>query len=97
MLFGKDPGKYYPGIKVKIGKFGKSDDDLQLEVVEEGNLFYLLRECYSSIKYEVFKNPIEFEGLQRIEKGEYPVAAIRESVIECVDTQAILFGNTDTN
>ncbi|MGB8321179.1 MAG: RNA-binding domain-containing protein, partial [Ignavibacteriaceae bacterium] len=39
ILFGKDPGKFYPNMFVKIGRFGKSDDDLLYEEVEEGNLF----------------------------------------------------------
>jgi ATP-dependent DNA helicase RecG len=31
-----------------------------------------------------FKNPIDFEGMQRIEKGEYPVAAIREMLLNAL-------------
>ncbi|MGD8781536.1 MAG: ATP-binding protein [Ignavibacteria bacterium] len=31
-----------------------------------------------------FRNPIDFKGLQRIEKGEYPVAAIREMLLNAL-------------
>ena len=33
VLFGKDPGKFYPNMAVKIGKFGESDADLKFHEV----------------------------------------------------------------
>lgn len=84
ILFGKDPGKFYPGISVKIGRFGKSDDDLRFQEVEEGNLFYLLREVLLQINRKFLTKPIEFEGLLRIEKGEYPAAALREMLLNAL-------------
>jgi ATP-dependent DNA helicase RecG len=84
ILFGKDPGKFYPNIAVKIGKFGKTADDLLYEEVEEGNLFKILRNVLNQLNRKFFKNPIDFEGMQRIEKGEYPVAAIREMLLNAL-------------
>ncbi len=84
ILFGKDPGKFYPGISVKIGRFGKSDDDLRFQEVEEGNLFYLLREVLFQINRKFLTKPVEFEGLLRIEKGEYPAAALREMLLNAL-------------
>lgn len=84
ILFGKDPGKFYPNIFVKIGRFGKSDDDLLFEEVEEGNLFTILQNVLQQLNRKFFKNPIDFEGMQRIEKGEYPVAAIREMLLNAL-------------
>ncbi len=84
ILFGKDPGKFYPGISVKIGRFGKSDDDLRFQEVEEGNLFYLLREVLLQINRKFLTKPVEFEGLLRIEKGEYPAAALREMLLNAL-------------
>lgn len=81
ILFGKDPGKFYPNIVVKIGKFGKTADELLYEEVEEGNLFKILQNVLQQLNRKFFKNPIDFEGMQRIEKGEYPVAAIREMLL----------------
>jgi len=84
ILFGKDPGKFYPNIFIKIGRFGKSDDDLLFEEVEEGNLFTMLQNVLQQLNRKFFKNPIDFEGMQRIEKGEYPVAAIREMLLNAL-------------
>ncbi|MDP3147735.1 MAG: ATP-binding protein [Ignavibacteria bacterium] len=84
ILFGKDPGKFYPNLSVKIGRFGKNDEDLLYEAVEEGHLFILLQNVLTQLNRKFFKNPIEFGGLQRIEKGEYPVAAIREMLLNAL-------------
>lgn len=84
ILFGKDPGKFYPNISVKIGRFGLENDDLQFQEVEEGNLFYLLDQITLQINRKFLKQKITFEGLQRIEKGEYPVAALREMLLNAL-------------
>ena len=39
VLFGKDPGMFYPNLALKIGRFGVSDADLKFQEVCEGNLF----------------------------------------------------------
>ena len=41
ILFGKDSGKFYPNIAVKIGKFGESETDLKFHEVVENNLVQL--------------------------------------------------------
>lgn len=84
ILFGKDPGKFYPNISVKIGKFGNTADNLLFEEVEEGNLFKILQNVLQQLNRKFFKNPIDFEGMQRVERGEYPVAAIREMLLNAL-------------
>lgn len=84
ILFGKDPSRFFPNQVVKIGRFGKTDDDLKFQEVEEGNLLRLLRETSNQLNRKFFVKPIDFEGLQRIEKGEYPVAAIREMLLNAL-------------
>ena len=84
ILFGLDPGKYFPNISVKIGRFGKSDDDLQFQEVIEGNLFETLFEVLEMLNNKFLTKRIDFEGLQRIEKGEYPVAALREMLLNAL-------------
>jgi ATP-dependent DNA helicase RecG len=84
LLFGKDPGKFYPNISVKIGRFGNSDDDLKFQEIIEGNLFKVLFEVPEQLNNKFFTKRIDFEGLQRIEKGEYPVAAIREMLLNAL-------------
>lgn len=84
ILFGKDPGKFYPNISVKIGKFGKSDADLKFHEVIEGNLIQLKQRIEVTLNTKFFIHPIDFKGMQRVEKDEYPVAAVREMVLNAL-------------
>lgn len=84
VLFGKDPGRFYPNQTVRIGRFGKGSDDLKFQEIVEGNLLHLLRETAEQLNRKFFIKPIDFEGLQRIEKGEYPVAAVREILLNAL-------------
>lgn len=84
ILFGKEPGKFYPNTFLKIGRFGKDDTDLKFQEVEEGNLFSLLSAVLNQLNHKFLTKPIDFEGMHRIEKGEYPVAAIREMLLNAL-------------
>lgn len=84
ILFGKDPGKFYPNTFVKIGRFGKDDTDIKFQETEEGNIIRLLQAVLSQLNHKFLIRPIEFEGMHRIEKGEYPVAAIREMLLNAL-------------
>ena len=84
VLFGKDPGKCYPNTFVKIGRFGNDDADLKFQETEEGNLIALLQGVLNQLNRKFLTRPIEFEGMHRIEKGEYPVAAIREMLLNAL-------------
>lgn len=81
-LFGKEPIKFYPNMFVKIGHF-KGNDILFHDVVE-GNLITLLREVAITLNNKYLKQKIHFEGLYRIETGEYPVPAIREMLLNAL-------------
>ena len=84
VLFGNDPNRFFPNIKVKIGRFGISDSDLKFQEVIEGNIFQLLQQVPDVLNSKFLTKPISFEGLQRIEKEEYPVAAIREMLLNAL-------------
>jgi ATP-dependent DNA helicase RecG len=84
IMFGKDPVRFYPGAFVKIGRFEKSDTDLRFQEVEEGNLIVLLRNVLEQLNRKFLIRPIEFEGMYRIEKYEYPVPAIREMLLNAL-------------
>lgn len=84
VLFGKDPGKFYPNTFVKIGRFEKDDADLKFQETEEGNLIVLLQAVLNQLNHKFLIKTIEFEGMHRIEKGEYPVAAIREMLLNAL-------------
>jgi ATP-dependent DNA helicase RecG len=84
ILFGKDPGKFYPSIYVKIGRFGKDDADIIFQETEEGNLIMLLQAVLNQLNHKFLIRSIGFEGMHRIEKGEYPLAAIREMLLNAL-------------
>jgi ATP-dependent DNA helicase RecG len=84
VLFGKDPNRFYPNVMVKIGRFGTDDADLKFQETEEGNLIQLLKNVPNQLNYKFFTKPIDFEGMQRVEKGEYPVAALREMLLNAL-------------
>ncbi len=84
VLFGKDPGRFYPSMAVKMGRFGVSDHDLKFQETAEGNLIQLLHEVPDILNKKFFTKAVNFEGLLRIEKGEYPVAALREILLNAL-------------
>ena len=81
ILFGKDPCRFYPNVFVKIGRFAKDDADLRFQEVEEGNIIVLLRNVLEQLNHKFLIRNIEFEGMYRIEKNEYPVPALREMLL----------------
>ena len=84
VLFGKDPGKFYPNMAVKIGKFGETDADLKFHEVIEGNLIQLKDGIGEILNAKFFIHPIDFMGMQRVELDEYPVAAVREMILNAL-------------
>lgn len=82
VLFGKNPAKFYPNTFVKIGRF-KGNDILFHDVVE-GNLITLLREVTNQLNHKYLTQKIHFEGLYRIQTGEYPTPAIREMLLNAL-------------
>jgi ATP-dependent DNA helicase RecG len=84
VLFGKNPGKFYPNVAVKIGRFGESDADLRFHEVVEGNLIQLKQRIVEILNAKFFIHPIDFVGMQRIERDEYPVAAVREMILNAL-------------
>ncbi len=101
VLFGKDPGKFYPNMAVKIGKFGETDADLKFHEVLEGNLVQLKDGIGEMLNAKFFIHPVNFKGIQRVEIDEYPVAAVREMILNALvhrnymgaPTQIRLYGN----
>ena len=84
VLFGKDPGAFYPNLFVKIGRFGLNMVDMRFQEVCEGNLFQLLRGVMEQLERKFLIKPIHFEGLRRIEELEYPVPALREMLLNAL-------------
>lgn len=84
ILFGKDPNRFYPNIQVKIGRFGKDSTDLKFQEVIEGNLVQMLDAVLQQLNYKFLTRPVEFVGMQRVERDQYPVAALREMLLNAM-------------
>jgi ATP-dependent DNA helicase RecG len=81
VLFGKDPGRFYPNTFVKIGKFADDDFTIRFQEVEEGNIIQMLDKVLRTLDYKFLIRNISFEGMNRIETLEYPVPALREMLL----------------
>ncbi len=84
LLFGKDPRNFCINAYVKIGKFGKSDNDLLSQEVIEGNAFELANLTLEILDKKYFKKSISYDGLHRVETNEYPYEAIRETLLNAI-------------
>lgn len=84
ILFGRDPGRFYPGLSVRIGRFGSSSTDLRFQEVVEGNLIYCLKQTLSLLDSKFLIKPVRFEGIQRIEEDLYPLPALREALLNAL-------------
>lgn len=83
VLFGKDPGKFYSSIYVRIGRF-KDDLDLIFQESEEGNIINLYQAILNQINHKFIIKNITFEGMHRIETPEYPIEAMREAILNAL-------------
>ncbi|MCK5347095.1 MAG: hypothetical protein KAR20_26985, partial [Candidatus Heimdallarchaeota archaeon] len=84
LLFSKNPCRYYINAYLKIGRFGKSDDDLKFQEVIERNAYELADKTLEVLDRKFLVSPISYQGLQRIEGWEYPYEAIREAILNAI-------------
>ncbi|MDR0681252.1 MAG: putative DNA binding domain-containing protein [Dysgonamonadaceae bacterium] len=84
VLFGKDPGKFYPNTFVKIGKFEDDDFTIRFQEVEEGNIIQVLDKILRTLDYKFLIRNISFEGMNRVETLEYPIPALREMLLNAL-------------
>jgi ATP-dependent DNA helicase RecG len=84
ILFGKAPNLFYPNVQVNIGRFGKDSTDLRFQEIIEGNLVQILAQVQVQLNYKFLTRPVDFVGLRRVEKDEYPVDALREMILNAL-------------
>jgi ATP-dependent DNA helicase RecG len=84
ILFGKDPREYAFNAYTKIGKFGKSDDELLSQDVIEGNAFQLADKILDVLETKYLVKNISYDGLYRVETLEYPYEAVREALLNAI-------------
>ena len=84
ILFGKDPGRFYPNTFVKIGKFEDDDCTIRFQETEEGNIIQLVDKVLRTLDHKFLIRNISFEGMNRIETLEYPIPALREMILNAL-------------
>ena len=84
LLFGKNPCRFFINAYVKIGRFGKTDDDLKFQEIVEENAYQLADRTLEVLDRKFLVSPISYKGLQRVEGWEYPYEAIRETILNAI-------------
>jgi ATP-dependent DNA helicase RecG len=83
LLFHADPEKYVTGAYIKIGFF-ETDDELKFQDEVHGNLFEQIEKTIDLLFTKYIKAEISYEGINRVEKFEYPKEAVREALLNAV-------------
>ena len=83
LLFHPNPDKFVTGAYIKIGFF-EADDDLKFQDEVHGNLFEQIEKTTDLLFSKYIKSSISYEGLNRVEKYEYPKDAVREALLNAV-------------
>ena len=81
LLFSKNTSLIYPQARIKIIVIRNKNVIDETEIC--GNLFEQLEKTIMFLKKHMFKG-FEIHGLERIEKWEYPLEAIREGLINAI-------------
>ena len=83
LLFHAEPEKFVTGAYIKIGYF-ETDDDLKFQDEIHGNLFEQVEKTMDLLFTKYIKAAISYEGINRIEKYEYPRDAVREALLNAI-------------
>lgn len=83
LLFHPSPDRFVSGAYIKIGYF-EADDDLKFQDEVHGNLFEQIEKTIDLLFSKYIKSSISYEGLNRVEKYEYPKDAVREALLNAV-------------
>lgn len=83
LLFYPSPEKFITGAYVKIGFF-ETDDELKFQDEIHGNLFEQIEKTMDLLLTKYNKAIISYEGINRVEKLEYPKAALREALLNAI-------------
>ena len=83
LLFHAEPEKFVTGAYIKIGYF-ETDHDLKFQDEVHGNLFDQIGKTMDLLFTKYIKAEISYEGINRIEKYEYPRDAVREAFLNAI-------------
>jgi ATP-dependent DNA helicase RecG len=83
LLFHPNPEKFVTGAYIKIGYF-LSDENLKFQDEVHGNIFEQVEKTMDLLFSKYINSSISYEGLNRVEKYEYPKEAVREALLNAV-------------
>ncbi|WP_016777557.1 ATP-binding protein [Anaerophaga thermohalophila] len=83
LLFHPNPEKFVTGAYIKIGYF-LSDENLKFQDEVHGNIFEQVEKTMDLLFTKYINSSISYEGLNRVEKYEYPKDAVREALLNAV-------------
>lgn len=83
LLFHPNPEKLVTGAYIKIGYF-LSDENLKFQDEVHGNIFEQVEKTMDLLFTKYINSSISYEGLNRVEKYEYPKEAAREALLNAV-------------
>jgi ATP-dependent DNA helicase RecG len=83
LLFHPNPEKFITGAYIKIGYF-LSDENLKFQDEVHGNIFEQVEKTMDLLFSKYINSSISYEGLNRVEKYEYPKDAVREALLNAV-------------
>lgn len=83
LLFHPNPETFVTGAYIKIGYF-EADDELKYQDEVQGNIFDQIEKTIDLLFTKYIKSSISYEGLNRVEKYDYPKDAVREALLNAV-------------
>ena len=83
LLFHPGPEKFVTGAYIKIGFF-RTESDLLFQDTIHGNLLDQVEKTIDLLFTKYIRAMISYEGISRVETYEYPVAALREALLNAV-------------
>ena len=84
LLFHPDPERFVTGAYIKIGFFRDDKGNLEFQDEVHGSLMEQVDKAMDLIKTKYLIYHISYEGISRRETPQFPVEAIRESLMNCV-------------
>ena len=84
LLFHPDPERFVTGAYIKIGFFRDDKGNLEFQDEVHGSLMEQVDKAMDLIKTKYLIYRISYEGISRRETPQFPVEAVRESLMNCV-------------
>jgi ATP-dependent DNA helicase RecG len=83
LLFGKEPEKYFPYLKIRLGRFNAKGDIIDDKLVG-GNLFHQLNTAFTILQQHIGISYKIQLTLERKDVRDYPLPALREALLNAV-------------